>query len=156
MPRRSFLLSAVCILGAAAVVASGSSSGRESVWWTLEISPDCDDGSTFGLTQCAQRSVKAAEREMNEALKQTETALRKSLVQEDFVEDVPEVLRLLRQSQKAWKLFRDANCASVATVHFAPSGTFYGVADGECLAFMTRRRTMQLREEFLRPLQPVK
>jgi uncharacterized protein YecT (DUF1311 family) len=129
-------------------------SNKETQWWVpTESQSDCPGWSTVALYDCAQRDLQNAEREMNNVFEQTVAAMRRSYsVHPSYPEDKIEASTLLQQGQDAWKQFRDADCGAAAAVHFAPSANTHGLAELECAAFETRRRTTQLREEFLRHL----
>ena len=93
----------------------------------------CDAAhDTLAMRACYSRSLTAADREMNGVYRDVSAHLD------------PNRRSKLRDAQRAWLRYRDAQCAFAASE--SEGGTLETVERLSCLADATRARTRQLRE----------
>jgi len=96
-----------------------------------QSSPDCEQAiATAELVACAEQEYQHIDRQLNRAYQ----ALIGTLDGEGK--------RLLRQAQRAWIEFRDAECAWQADE--ARGGSLAGVLHPACLADLTHQRATEL------------
>ena len=120
----SRLAAAACLLALSASLARGL---------------DCaNPATTADMITCGGRDLDAADRELNQVYDETMGLVRKRAA------DWPEAAGNLRAAQRAWVVFRDANCTWVAGA--MEGGTGQPVLEISCRSEMTRARTKELRE----------
>lgn len=97
--------------------------------------------STLEINQCGAITLKAKDRELNEAYQ----ALLKSLKPEDKSDetDFADVKRRLVEAQRGWIVFRDNDCK--AKMAYWSPGTIRGAMYLACLTERTEQRTKELR-----------
>ncbi len=93
--------------------------------------------STRDMNDCSDAALKAADAELNSVYQSIKSPLAKA-----GDEDSKEILRRLVASQKAWLVFRDANCNLAGTDNLGGSGE--GVVINNCLATSTINRVKEL------------
>lgn len=95
----------------------------------------CDNARTqLALTECSAQAYQSADDELNEAYQ--------SLVSK--LEEKPATLEKLRDAQRAWIRFRDAECALESSG--VEGGSAQPMVRNGCLATLTKQRTERLRE----------
>ena len=94
----------------------------------------CNDKPTLQIVTCVQEFTKAWDDRLNAAYKK----LRGSFPEERKI--------LLRDSQRLWVKYRDANCA----YYYSREGSLRHIEAAECLRSMTAARALELEDE-LRP-----
>lgn len=91
--------------------------------------------------QCADREFKKHDAELNQVFKEL---LKAAADQGDTAPGYgPPPLPALREAQRAWVTFRDANCHWKSTSFYGGSGQ--GVIFASCRALMTRDRVAELK-----------
>lgn len=93
---------------------------------------DAEDQAT--LNQCAAQEYKAADAELNTRFHE----IRKRLV------DDAATRGLLRDSERAWVSFRDAECTFAASA--TAGGTAYPMAYDSCLTELTKQRSARFQQ----------
>lgn len=93
---------------------------------------DAEDQAT--LNQCAAQEYKAADAELNARFHE----IRKRLV------DDAATRNLLRDSERAWVSFRDAECTFAASA--AAGGSAYPMAYDACLTELTKERAARFQQ----------
>ncbi|WP_319497266.1 lysozyme inhibitor LprI family protein [uncultured Cohaesibacter sp.] len=95
---------------------------------------DCQNPvTTVDMSECAAIAYQKADEELNDVYQQLRSML-----------DEPGKL-LLRDTQRAWIPYRDAECARVADTF--RGGSMAGLAHLSCLSEMTSRRSTELRTD---------
>ena len=95
---------------------------------------DCQNPvTTADMSQCAAIDYQKADEELNAVYQQLRSML-----------DEPGKL-LLRDTQRAWIPYRDAECARMADTF--RGGTMAGLAHLSCMSEMTSRRSTELRTD---------
>ncbi|SNY98236.1 lysozyme inhibitor LprI family protein [Halomonas sp. hl-4] len=95
----------------------------------------CDNESTqLALTECSAQAYQSADDELNEAYQALVSKLEKN----------PATLEKLRDAQRAWISFRDAECALESGG--VEGGSAQPMVRNGCLATLTQQRTARLRE----------
>lgn len=93
----------------------------------------CDDAvTTQEMRDCASKSYGSFDNELNAIWQQVMSGLDEAGKGK------------LRNAQRAWIAFRDADCDAAADMY--RGGTFAGVAKNECLAQRTKERAQQLQD----------
>lgn len=87
------------------------------------------------MNNCAHQEYVKADAEMNRVYKQL-----MSVLTADQAKDQTK----LREAQRAWVKYRDANCESESSLN--EGGTIYPMVYDFCLASMTEERTKRLRD----------
>jgi uncharacterized protein YecT (DUF1311 family) len=125
----AMLLASICML------APFASATAEEEWI-------CDKAMSNAETrQCADREFKKHDAELNRLYKKLlENAADQGDVQQGY--GVPP-LEALKQAQRAWVAFRDANCHWKSTSFYG--GTGQSVIMSSCLAIATRDRVEELK-----------
>ena len=101
----------------------------------LAQEPDCDDPQTqLDMTQCAGRDYEAADKALNTQY----DAVRKRYSHNE------DARTLLRDAQREWIRFRDAQC-DLATLAVR-GGSIEPMIRAQCLQELTEARTRQLEE----------
>lgn len=114
-----------CLLGVGLLVSSGM----------VTADPGCDNASTqLALTECSAQVYQSADDELNEAYQ--------GLVRK--LEASPATLEKLRDAQRAWISFRDAECTLESSG--VEGGSAQPMVRNGCLATLTKQRTERLRE----------
>jgi uncharacterized protein YecT (DUF1311 family) len=98
------------------------------------------NAATAGQTQCEEAAARTYDRRMNMAY----AALLKALP--------PEAARELRQSQRAWIMFRDAEARARSAFYASRHGTMYVPMQAASATRVVRDRALQL-ESVLRVLR---
>lgn len=111
-------------------IASTSGAGADE-WYGPEYAR-CRDQSTAGIVQCVDALTKTWDGRLNRAYQTL-------MVQQD-----PKQKQALRDAQRLWIKYRDANCGFYA----GGPGTISQVKAAECLRVMTKQRTIELEQEF--------
>jgi uncharacterized protein YecT (DUF1311 family) len=98
---------------------------------------DCSKASTTAeMVTCATQDLEAADRALNSAYTSAMTLMRKR------AKEFPKAADRLRDAQRAWLAFRNANCSWAAGV--MQGGTGHPMVDISCRTTMTRARTAEL------------
>lgn len=105
---------------------------------------ECQDESNLGMRQCSLAEYKLADKELNTVYAKVLKSLKESYGPEEIknaggqdpVED-------MKDAQRKWVVFRDANCKSLGTQMFGGSGQETIVAG--CLSSMTKDRVKELK-----------
>lgn len=98
------------------------------------LAQECNDSSNqMELNQCAARAFEAADRELNADFRDIQRRLGKDA----------DTKRLLVDTQRAWILFRDAECAFQTSA--AAQGTIFPLVYANCKTDLTNDRIKQLR-----------
>ena len=115
---------------------------------TAHAATDCKDPQTnYDLKRCAYEDWQKADAELNVAYNKALAEARKSYRQMRTVqgyENMPDSEAMLRDAQRAWVSFRDANCKYQYQVYY--SGTHAPLAHVLCMADMTKARRDELRK----------
>lgn len=94
---------------------------------------DCNAAQTqAAMTECVGEVYDAADRKLNETYKQIA----------DRLVDDPDTKASLKKAQRAWIIFRDAECEF--TNAQSVGGTLYGALITQCLADLTEQRAEML------------
>lgn len=124
---------AVVALGGAALLAGPA---------LAQDGPDCNDAQTTAdMVTCADRDYKAADKELNEVWRTTLSVVEQAQKLEGGTVDL---VGKLRDAQRAWIAFRDAECALEAAQ--VAGGTMEPVVKITCLHDLTTRRTADLKQ----------
>jgi uncharacterized protein YecT (DUF1311 family) len=99
------------------------------------------NGSTPGVDNCNAIATAAADRRLNGVYAGLVNALKHSAVPDD-ARDNPEILKRLIAAERAWIVFRDADCNYQSTVMLG--GTGETNAYGACLYSQTKARVRAL------------
>jgi uncharacterized protein YecT (DUF1311 family) len=106
------------------------------------------EGATSEMAQCARDDFDKADKKLNKVYQQ----LLKSFTETDkeVGDTTPEDSRVkrLKEAQRAWIVFRDADCALISTENFG--GSMEQITIPGCTATVTEERTKQL-EAILNP-----
>lgn len=95
---------------------------------------ECNDSSNqMELNQCAAKAFEAADRELNANFRDIQRRLGKDA----------DTRRLLVEAQRAWILFRDAECTFQTSG--AAQGSIFPLVFADCKTALTNDRTRQLR-----------
>lgn len=114
-----------CLLGVGLLVSSSMVTADEG----------CDNASTqLALTECSAQAYQSADDELNEAYQALVSKLEAS----------PATLEKLREAQRAWISFRDAECALESSG--VEGGSAQPMVRNGCLTTLTKQRTERLRE----------
>jgi uncharacterized protein YecT (DUF1311 family) len=92
----------------------------------------CKDGNTHDIVMCLDKRVKSWDARLNVAYKKLLGMTRE-----------PDRLAALKQAQRLWVRYRDANCGW----HDAGEGTIHRLEAGECMRSMTADRALELEFE---------
>lgn len=108
---------------------------------------DSQDGgySTLGMTSCTNAEAEVWDKYLNLEYQETMTALK--AMDADEAEYFPEFAKRaenLRDAQRAWISFRDAECGLAYAMW--GSGSMRNIAWANCALDMTAKRTIELRE----------
>jgi uncharacterized protein YecT (DUF1311 family) len=120
-----------------------------SLAWADVVPPrpksTCDDPvSNLDMRQCAYAEYKAADAELNAVYLKALKFLRETYGPEEIKQAGGQNPAVdLRDAQKKWVAFRDANCRSLGTQMLGGSGQQTIVAG--CLASMTKERVTELK-----------
>lgn len=105
--------------------------------------PDCKNPITqVEMTFCAEQDWMAADKDLNAAYQEARTQMRK--LDAYWPADQRGAESNLRDAQRAWITFRDANCAAEGWL--MRGGTAEPMLIYGCRARMTRARTQELRD----------
>jgi uncharacterized protein YecT (DUF1311 family) len=110
--------------------AASAACAEDGEWYGLEYAP-CRNLSTIGIVQCVGALTKTWDGRLNRAYKTL-------MAQQD-----PDQKQALRDAQRLWIKYRDANCGFYA----GSPGTIRQVKAAECMRVMTKQRTIELEEE---------
>ena len=107
--------------------------------------PDCRDPQTqIELNICARMDFERADAELNRVYRQSIASERQADRELDRTYDQrPSNESILREAQRAWVAFRDAQCTYEANGE-ARGGSMEPMVHGQCMARMTRERIAQL------------
>ena len=97
--------------------------------------------STLEINQCAMREYKLRDRELNEAYKALTASLKPDGAGDDT--DYSAVKAQLVAAQKAWVVFRDADCGALRKYY--EQGTIRTAMHVGCLIERTDQRTKELK-----------
>ena len=108
--------------------------------------PNCRDPQTqLEMNLCAGIEFERADAELNRVYRESIAGERQADRELDRRYDQrPSNETILREAQRAWVAFRDAQCTYEANGE-ARGGSMEPMVHGQCLARMTRERTAQLR-----------
>src|SRR6185436_15178293 len=108
--------------------------------------PNCRDPQTqLEMNLCAGIEFERADAELNRVYRESIAGERQADRELDRRYDQrPSNETILREAQRAWVAFRDAQCTYEANGE-ARGGSMESMVHGQCLARMTRERTAQLR-----------
>lgn len=105
---------------------------------------ECDNAaSTVELNACSDKAFQRADRDLNSTYQE----LIRSIGTRDFGDppyDAKSYERALRESQRAWVAFRDAECKGLVPIQWS-GGTGSAAAVLGCMTEETKRRTESLR-----------
>jgi uncharacterized protein YecT (DUF1311 family) len=106
--------------------------------------PNCDDAmSNHEMRQCADAEFKAADKELNAVYQRALKFMRETYGKEEIRQaGGQDPSADLRDAQRKWVAFRDANCRSMGTQMLGGSGQATIVAG--CVAAMTKERAKEL------------
>jgi uncharacterized protein YecT (DUF1311 family) len=106
--------------------------------------PNCNDAmSNLDMRQCAYNEYKAADKELNAVYQRALKFMRETYGPDDIKQAGGQNPAAdLRDAQRKWIAFRDANCRSMGTQMLGGSGQPTIVAG--CLASMTKERAKEL------------
>ena len=100
----------------------------------------CDDAQTqVEMTECATAAYQAADGDLNATWKLSMGTMK----QWDADNPGAKAAEALRNAQRAWIAFRDAECG--LEVSFYAGGTIAPMVEADCLTRLTRARTEELR-----------
>jgi uncharacterized protein YecT (DUF1311 family) len=100
--------------------------------------------STVGMVACTAAETEAWDRLLNEAYAGLVIAAKRlALAAEEAGREAPDHEGLLREAQRAWLAFRDADCSQEAAVW--EEGSMGQIAGAYCLLDRTATRTLELR-----------
>lgn len=109
---------------------------------------DCKDPqSNYDMKTCAGEDFKKADAELNVAYGKAITEARKwysSTKTAQGYENMPDNEAILRDAQRAWVSFRDANCKYQYQIYYG--GSHAPLAQVLCMAEMTKARVKELRQ----------
>ena len=132
---RKLLMSVLCI-------------ASSTIAYAAESKLDCKDPqSNYEMKMCAARELKQAEGELKVAFKRALKAAEEQYAtgrSTPGLENMPNMPRALRKAQRAWEVFRDANCSYQDLVYYG--GTMAPLAVTSCLRDMTKTRVKELNE----------
>ena len=115
---------------------------------TAHAATDCKDPqSNIEMKICAEQDWKKADAELNVAYDKAVAAAResyRSTKTNPGYENMPDSEAMLRDAQRAWVTFRDANCKYQYQVYYG--GSHAGLAHLLCMADMTKSRRDELRQ----------
>jgi uncharacterized protein YecT (DUF1311 family) len=105
----------------------------------------CPDAQTqLAMNMCAGLDFERADAELNRVYRQSIAGAQQSDRELDRTNDRrPSNESILREAQRAWVAFRDAQCTDEANAE-ARGGSMEPMVHGQCLARMTRERIAQL------------
>jgi len=107
----------------------------------------CNDAQTqLAMNMCAELDFERADAQLNAAWREAIAAARASDREIDRSDQRPTEEAKLREAQRAWLLFRDAQC-TVEGYEEARGGTMEPMVYSGCRARLTRERTAQLRPQ---------
>lgn len=106
--------------------------------------PNCDDAmSNHEMRQCSDAEFKAADKELNAVYQRAVKFLKEVYGPEEIKQAGGQnPVTDLRDAQRKWLAFRDANCRSMGTQMLGGSGQPTIVAG--CMASMTKERAKEL------------
>jgi uncharacterized protein YecT (DUF1311 family) len=106
--------------------------------------PNCDEPmSNLEMRQCSHAEFKAADKELNAVYQRALKFMRETYGAEEIKQAGGQNPAAdLRDAQRKWVAFRDANCRSMGTQMLGGSGQATLVAG--CLASMTKDRAKEL------------
>jgi uncharacterized protein YecT (DUF1311 family) len=109
--------------------------------WAQSSDPCLTQRNTLEIDQCGQLTLKAKDKELNEAYQK----LVRSLAPADKADntDYQAVKKQLLDAQRAWIAYRDNDCK--AKLKLNESGTIRGAVYLGCLTERTEQRTKELR-----------
>lgn len=109
---------------------------------------DCKDPqSNYEMKVCAGEDFKKADAELNVAYNKAIAEARqlyRSTKATPGYENMPDSEAILRDAQRAWVSFRDANCKYQYQIYYG--GTHAPLAQVLCMADMTKARVKELRQ----------
>lgn len=107
--------------------------------------PNCDDAtSNLEMRQCAYAEFKASDKELNAVYAQAMASLKETYGPAEIRQAGGQNPATdLKDAQRKWIAFRDANCRSLGTQMLGGSGQQTIVAG--CLASMTKDRVKELK-----------
>ncbi|TCZ54221.1 lysozyme inhibitor LprI family protein [Roseicella aquatilis] len=115
---------------------------------TAQPAVACDQGSNMQMRGCNDAAIRAADAQLNETwrlvLHQVDTAEGLSAA------DRTAWRNALRDAQRAWIAFRDADCGAPIQYQYN-GGTGGPLASLACILDRTRHRTRELTDLYLRP-----
>lgn len=107
--------------------------------------PNCAEPITQAdMTQCAWRDFKVADTALNAQWKVTLDAMKQADRVTSMQDGRPGYAAALLKAQRAWLVFRDAQCLSEG--YEARGGSMESMLVGGCRAELTRQRTAQLKK----------
>jgi uncharacterized protein YecT (DUF1311 family) len=124
------------VIGLAAVGANAAAS-----------EPNCKDPqSNLEMKMCAQQDFQRADAELNKVYAEALAHARgQNQALRDNYEKAPDSEALLRKAQRAWVVFRDANCAVEYQIYYG--GSHASLAYSLCQVSMTKARTAELKAQ---------
>jgi uncharacterized protein YecT (DUF1311 family) len=97
--------------------------------------------NTIEINECASLTLKAKDRELNQAYRSLLDALKQEAKEGDA--DLVEARRRLMEAQRSWIMFRDNDCEGKYS--FWEGGTIRGAMYLGCMIERTEQRTKELR-----------
>jgi uncharacterized protein YecT (DUF1311 family) len=109
---------------------------------------DCKDPqSNYDMKMCAEKDWKKADAELkvayDKALAEARELYRSTRTTPGY-QNMPDSEAMLRDAQRAWVLFRDANCKYQYQIYYG--GSHAGLAYLLCMADTTKARLKELRQ----------
>lgn len=113
--------------------------------WEPRNQPDCGASSNVEVTRCMHRAYDSADRELNRVFQAVLAEIRRS-------QDVPPAERprweqTLREAQRAWIAYRDADCRGLIRYEWW-GGSGASAAESGCLYDRTVERTNELKARY--------
>jgi uncharacterized protein YecT (DUF1311 family) len=109
---------------------------------------DCKDPqSNYEMKMCAEQDWKEADAELNVAFGKALAEARQSYRSTRTApgqQNMPDSEAMLREAQRAWVTFRDANCKYQYQIYWG--GSHAGLAYLLCMAATTKARVKELRQ----------
>jgi uncharacterized protein YecT (DUF1311 family) len=109
--------------------------------------PRCPDAQTqLDMNFCAERDFERADAELNRVYRQAIDGARQDDGGISAGDHRPTAQAVLREAQRAWVTFRDAQCTFEGYAE-ARGGSMEPMVEALCRARLTRERTAQLRPQ---------
>ncbi len=107
---------------------------------------DCTDPSTtYEMNFCSDKDFRAADAKLNATYKKVLAHIAESDLEPPY--DAASWEKAMRESQRAWVAFRDADCKGVVPMEWS-GGTGTGSAVAGCMTEKTNTRTQELEERY--------